>query len=80
MGVEKRKISHQRDKCIGCATCAIYAKDRWTMDPKDGKANLLHAEQKGEYFIAEVDEHEVEDNKKAAAACPMNIIKIDEKK
>jgi ferredoxin len=80
MGVNKKKITHQRAKCIGCGSCALYDNNRWSMDSEDGKANLKDAMQKGEYFVAEVDEHEVGQNKKAADACPMNIIKLDDEK
>lgn len=80
MGVRKIKITHQRNKCIGCGSCAIYAKNRWMMNEADGKADLKDAIRKGDFFIAEIDEHEIEQNKKAENACPVNIIKIEDKK
>ncbi len=79
MGVKKFKISHQRNKCIGCGSCAMYAPNTWTLNDEDGKADLKNAKQKGdEFMVAEVDIEFLEDNKNAANACPVNIIKIDD--
>ena len=78
MGVKKFKISHQRNKCIGCGSCAMYAKDNWTLNSEDGKADLKNAVKKGDFMVAEVDIDELEENKMAAKACPVRIIKINE--
>lgn len=70
------KIIQQRDKCIGCGTCAAVCPKFWEMG-KDGKATLKGGKDVGEGKF----ELEVEDagcNKEAASSCPLNIITIEE--
>ena len=69
-------ISHQRNKCIGCNYCVELAYDRWRMSKKDGKATLLGGVDKKGFYTARVDDEEFDDNKKAAEACPVNIIQV----
>ena len=71
-----RKIIQLRHKCIGCNACVEAAPDHWVMSRKDGKSFLKKAIQKGNYYILEVEEWEVEENKLAAKNCPVNIIKV----
>ena len=71
------KISHQRDKCIGCNSCVEICPSRWKMNIEDGKSILLESEQKGEFFNIKVGEDEYEANKLAAESCPVNIIHVD---
>jgi len=78
MGVKKFKISHQRNKCIGCGSCAIYAPKQWSLNKDDGKADLKDAKEKGEFMVAEVDIDYLQENKDAAKVCPVRIIKVDE--
>lgn len=78
MGTKKIKISHQRNKCIGCGSCVSYAPNCWKMNTEDGQADLIGGKQKGDVIVAEIDADELEQNKKAAKACPMQIIKISE--
>jgi ferredoxin len=48
------------------------------MNPNDGKSDLVNAKWKGEEFmVSTIDESEYDDNKKAADACPVNIIRLD---
>ncbi len=70
------KILHYRETCIGCNACVLAAPNRWSMNTQDGKSVLKDGIQKGNVTIATVFEDELEDNKKAAEACPMRIIKI----
>ena len=77
MGTKKFKISHQRDKCIGCGSCAMYAPHCWKMNQEDGKADLVGGTQKRDVVVADYDIDELEANKKAAKACPMQIIRIN---
>ncbi len=77
MGVKKFKISQQRNNCIGCGSCVMYAKNTWSMNDADGKADLKNSIKKGDVFVAEVDIDELEENQNAAKSCPMQIIKID---
>lgn len=69
-------ITHQREKCIGCNYCVELAFDRWRMSKKDGKATLLEGINKKGFYTVRVDDNEFTDNKKAADACPVNIIKV----
>ena len=69
-------ISHRRDKCIGCNYCVELAFERWRMSKKDGKATLLGSVNKKGFHNVKVDDEEYEMNKKAAEACPVNIIDV----
>lgn len=66
---KKYIIEYDREGCIGAAACIAVAPDSWEMDD-DGKANLLKKE---------IDEDELEINKQAAEACPVNVIRIKDK-
>ncbi len=69
-------ITQQRDKCIGCNYCVEYAADRWRMSKKDGKCTLINGVNRKGFYTTRVGNEEFEDNKKAAQACPVNIIKV----
>lgn len=69
-------ITHQREKCIGCNYCVELAYSRWRMSKKDGKATLLGGENKKGFYTVRTENHEYDDNVKAANACPVNIIKV----
>ena len=70
------RITHQREKCIGCNYCVEIAYDRWRMSKKDGKATLLGGEPKKGFYTIRVGDEEFEENKKAEVACPVNIIQV----
>ncbi len=69
-------ITHQREKCIGCNYCVELAYDRWRMSKKDGKATLIGGENKKGFHTTRVENEEFDPNKRAADACPVNIIKV----
>jgi len=69
-------ITQQRNKCIGCNYCVEYAEDRWRMSKKDGKCTLIGGVDKKGFFTVRTDDHEYEENVKAAKACPVNIIRV----
>ncbi len=71
-------ISHHRNKCIGCNYCVEIAHDRWRMSKKDGKSVLLKAKEKRGVYTIRVGDEELEDNLKAAEACPVNVIKVNQ--
>jgi len=49
------------------------------MDDQDGLATLKDAKWKGQNFmVAQVDEDQIEENKTAAANCPVAIIRIED--
>ncbi len=70
------RIIQQRAKCIGCNACVEAAYHRWRISRKDGKSTLVGAEEKNGFFQVIVDDHELEDNIRAAANCPVNIIQV----
>jgi ferredoxin len=70
------KISQDRKACIGCHACISAAPQTWFIDPKDGKSSLVSGRKKGNVYIAEIFECDLEANRRAVKACPMRIIKI----
>ena len=55
----------------------MYSPDCWKINDQDGKADLIGGAQKGAVVVAEVGMEYLEENKKAASACPMQIIKLN---
>ena len=72
------RITHQREKCIGCNYCVEIAYDRWRMSKKDGKCTLIEGKNKKGFFSAVVGDDEYIVN--AAKACPVKIIKVEKVK
>ena len=77
MAANKFIISQQRKNCIGCGSCAVYSPECWKISDQDGKADLVGGVQKGMVIVAEVGIEHLEENRKAAEACPMQIIKLN---
>ena len=71
------RITHQREKCIGCGYCVEVAPYRWRMNDKDGKSDLVSAKNKKGFYNVVVADDEYEDNKEAAELCPVKIIKVE---
>jgi len=71
------RITHFREKCIGCNYCAEVAPFRWTMDEADGKSNLRDGREKKGVFTGIAADDEFEQNREAAEICPMNIIRVE---
>lgn len=71
-------ITQKRDKCIGCNYCVELAYEQWRMSKKDGKSTLIGAVNKKGFYTVKVDDFFFEENKKAAEACPVNIIKVSQ--
>ncbi len=69
-------ITHQRDKCIGCNYCVELAYERWRMSKKDGKCTLIGGENRKGFYTVKVGDEEFAENKRAAEACPVNIIQV----
>jgi len=69
-------ITHQREKCIGCNYCVELAFNRWRMSKKDGKATLIGGVNRKGFYTVKTHEEELEENIKAAEACPVNIIQV----
>jgi ferredoxin len=75
--MKKYKVIHQREGCIGCNSCVFHAPQSWTMDPFDGKSTLIGSKQKGDVYVGEIFECDLEDNLNAEKGCPMQIITIE---
>ncbi len=72
-------ITLQRDKCIGCNYCEEFAPDYFRMSKKDGKSVLLKSTDKKGFFTLKTQLPEAfESCKRAAKACPVNIISVKE--
>lgn len=76
--MKKYRLIQYRENCIGCNACFEAAPDRWRMSKSDGKCTLVGGQQKKGIFTAVIPDFELEENKIAAANCPVNIIKIVE--
>jgi ferredoxin len=71
------RIFFQRIKCIGCNGCVEAAPDRWRVSTRDGRCNLIGSKEKKGIYQVVVDDEEYEQNKKAAANCPVKIIRLE---
>ncbi|MAF99242.1 MAG: ferredoxin [Nanoarchaeota archaeon] len=71
------KITHIKPECIGCQACAAIAPEFWEMN-EDGISHLKESkvDDKGNEIL-EIPEEDVELNKEAAEACPVQIIKVE---
>jgi len=69
------KVIHNRSKCTGCRSCVLIAPQNWQID-EDGKATLINSKLKGKVHVGEIFDCDIPANEKAAAACPMGIIKV----
>lgn len=67
--MKKYKIIQDRDKCLGCARCAIICPENWEMDESDFKAKC-----KNDCIL----ETEYLRNKEAMEECPAQCIQIEE--
>jgi ferredoxin len=77
MGMRTFSIAHKRGGCIGCASCALLAPETWSINIRDGKADVRDGVPKGKDFVVtQADASEYESNRAAAAACPARIIRI----
>lgn len=68
------KIIQEREKCIGCGSCAALCPRFFEM-ADDGKAKLLGSEKNAE-GNDELEVEKIECAKEAADACPVQIIHI----
>ena len=72
---KKIKIIHDRPICIGCGACAAVCDKHWEMND-DGRSDLKKAKVVGKTQVLELDNMDC--NKEAAEACPVNCIHIEE--
>jgi len=72
----KYKITHNRPECIGCSACVGVTGEFWKMGD-DGKSDLVGGTKREDgWEEREIEEDQVEVNKEAAEACPVNVIHI----
>ena len=69
------KIIHEREKCIGCGSCAALCSKYWEM-AEDGKARLLGSKTNPKTGNDEREIERVECNQEAAEGCPVQCISI----
>lgn len=73
------KIIHYRNNCIGCNSCVELDSCNWKISDEDGKSDLQEAKKKDNgVYVKEITDFEKEDSEKAADACPVGIIKVEE--
>lgn len=70
------KIIQEREKCIGCGSCAALCPKYWEM-AEDGKSRLINSEKNAEGNF-ELEVTAIECNQEAADACPVQIIHIEQ--
>jgi ferredoxin len=68
------KVIHEREKCIGCGSCAALCPKFFEM-ADDGKAKLIEGQKNAE-GNDELEVEDVECAQEAADACPVQIIHI----
>ncbi len=74
--IVKATVSHDRKNCIGCGLCALISPQYWTMSAEDGKSDLEGAVEKKGMFLRKVVAEDIAENKEAADACPVRVIKV----
>jgi len=68
------KIIHEREKCIGCGSCAALCPKFFEM-AEDGKSTLLGSKKNAEGNY-ELQIEDIECNQEAADTCPVQCISI----
>ncbi|PJB13968.1 MAG: ferredoxin [Flavobacteriales bacterium CG_4_9_14_3_um_filter_32_8] len=74
------RITHQREKCIGCNYCVELAFERWRISKKDGKVTLIDGINKKGFYTTLTGDDEYEANLNAAKVCPVKIIRVEKVK
>jgi len=69
------KIIHERQKCIGCGSCAALCPKYWEM-AEDGKARFLNSKKNQETKKDELEVQEISCNREASESCPVQIIHL----
>ena len=81
--VEKYKIIHDREICIGCSACASVCPKYWEMN-SDGKSDVIGATTENGMELLGSNESpltiDFDSNNEAAESCPVNCIHIHEVK
>lgn len=69
-------VIHDREGCIGCGSCELEAPQTWSMESQDGLSQLKDAREKNGIYLRQIDELDYEDNRRACASCPVQVIQI----
>jgi len=69
-----QKVIQEREKCIGCGSCAALCPNYWEM-AEDGKSRLKNSTQNAEGNY-ELEVENIGCNQEAADACPVQIIHV----
>jgi len=69
------KIIHEREKCIGCGSCAAVCPKYWEM-VKDGKSKLKNSKINSRNANYELEVKETDCNQEAVDTCPVQCIII----
>ncbi|HJN62106.1 MAG TPA: ferredoxin [Candidatus Parcubacteria bacterium] len=70
------KIIFEREKCIGCGSCAALCPKYWEM-AEDGKSNLKGSKNNEKTSNEELEIEELGCNQDAVDSCPVQIIHIN---
>jgi len=76
---KKYKIVYDRDNCIGAGSCTAVFAERWIMNNKDDKADLVGGTWETSpkrVMILEFTQEELERFMESAQVCPVNVIHI----
>ena len=69
------KIILEREKCIGCGSCALICPKHFKME-EDGKSHLIDSETNPNTKNQELDLKNLDCIEDASSSCPVGIIKI----
>jgi ferredoxin len=69
------RLLHKRAECIGCGVCTEVAPLYFEMD-QEGQACLLTAKREDIFHCAEANPADLPSLERAAAECPVNIIRL----
>lgn len=70
------KVIHEREKCIGCGSCAALCPDYWEM-AEDGKSTLKNSQSNSKTGNYELEVEKAKCNQEAADSCPVRCIHIE---
>lgn len=69
------KIILEREKCIGCGSCAALCSEYWEM-AEDGKSHLKNSKKSSNPENEELETKKIKCAEAAANACPVQAIHI----
>lgn len=79
MANKKTRVIQNYEGCIGCGTCVALCPKFWEMKEEELKAYLKGGRFKEETQEYELEIEDTECNTEAAEACPVQVIRIEDK-